>query len=211
MYDEAMNARLSPKQPDLTRQKLLESAFSEIHRHGFQAASITRILADTGLSKGALYHHFPDKKALGIAVIEEMVRPLLSAMMFEPLRNTPQPLTALREVVRKKARTTEACEVELGCPLNNLMQEMSPLDEDFRRHLGGLFDDWVAAISDALRRGKLAGEVDGNVNIKESALFIASALEGCVGMSKNLQSVKTFKSCLAQLAGFIESLRNIPA
>jgi AcrR family transcriptional regulator len=199
------------KQPDLTRHTLLEAAFAEIHRHGFQAASIKQILTDTGLSKGALYHHFPDKKTLGIAVVEERVRPVLAALMFEPLRDAPEPLTALREIIRAKARTTDALGVELGCPLNNLMQEMSPLDEDFRRHLGELFEEWVAAISDALRRGKLAGEVRGDVNVRESALFIVSALEGCVGMSKNLQSVKTFKSCLAQLAGFVESLRIAPA
>ena len=37
--------------------------------------------------------------------------------------------------------------------------------------------------------------------------FIVSALEGCVGISKNLQSLKTFRSCLAQLAEHIETLR----
>jgi len=46
MYDAAMNVHT--KAPDLTRQKLLEAAFAEIHRNGFQAASLTQILADTG-------------------------------------------------------------------------------------------------------------------------------------------------------------------
>lgn len=43
-------------------------------RHGFQAASLNNILAKTGLTKGALYHHFPDKDRLGYAVIEEVIR-----------------------------------------------------------------------------------------------------------------------------------------
>ncbi|HEY9146656.1 MAG TPA: TetR/AcrR family transcriptional regulator, partial [Thiobacillus sp.] len=94
---------VTAKTPDLTRQKLLEAAFEEIHRNGFQAASITQILADTGLTKGALYHHFPDKKALGLAVIEEVVRPALAAMMFAPLAETRQPLAALQALLAAKA------------------------------------------------------------------------------------------------------------
>ena len=91
------------KMPDRTRQRLLEAAFAEIHRNGFQAASIAQILADTGLTKGALYHHFPDKKALGLAVVDEMVRPALAAMMFTPLADTRQPLAALQTLLAAKA------------------------------------------------------------------------------------------------------------
>ena len=54
MYDSLMD--LSIKAPDTTRQKLLQAAFTEIYRHGFQAASLTQILSDTALTKGALYH-----------------------------------------------------------------------------------------------------------------------------------------------------------
>lgn len=56
------------KQTDLTRDKLLQAAFNEIHLHGFQAASIANILRDTGLTKGALYHHFPTKQELGLEI-----------------------------------------------------------------------------------------------------------------------------------------------
>jgi AcrR family transcriptional regulator len=52
-----------------TRDKLLKAAFEEIYRRGFQAASLDTILAKAGVTKGALYHHFPDKGALGYAVV----------------------------------------------------------------------------------------------------------------------------------------------
>lgn len=88
---------------DLPPAKALDAAFSEIHRHGFQAASLTQILTDTGLTKGALYHHFPDKKALGLAVIQEVIRPRLAAMMFEPLATTLHPLADLRAMFAAKS------------------------------------------------------------------------------------------------------------
>ena len=203
---QAMNA--PAKTPDLTRQTLLEAAFAEIHRNGFQAASLSQILADTGLTKGALYHHFPDKKALGLAVVDEVIRPALAAMMFAPLEDTRQPLTALQALLAAKAAEDDPMVVTLGCPLNNLMQEMSPVDEGFRLRLNGVFEDWVRVVAEALKRGKAAGEVRSDVDANATAFFIVSALEGCVGMSKNTQSVTAYRSCLAQLGRFLDTLKS---
>ncbi len=208
MYDESMNATTKPA--DLTRQKMLEAAFTEIYRNGFQAASLTNILADTGLTKGALYHHFPDKKALGLAVVEEVIRPGMAVMMFEPLYETDLPLASLQAMLQSKADINDPTMVMLGCPLNNLMQEMSPVDETFRLHLNALFQDWVNVVAAALERGQQSGEVRPDVDAEETAFFVVSALEGCIGMSKNTQSATAFRGCLTQLGRYLETLK-VPA
>ena len=107
--------------PDVTRQKLLEAAFAEIHHNSFQVASITQILADTGLTKGTLYHYFPDKKVLGLAVVEAVIRPGMAAMMLEPLLETERPLASLQALLQSKTTIIEPAMVVLGCPLNNLI------------------------------------------------------------------------------------------
>lgn len=206
MYDFLMNPSHA-KQADITRQKLLEAAFAEIHRHGFQAASVSQILADTGLTKGALYHHFPDKKALGLAVVEEVIRPRLAAMMFEPLNGSDRPLAAMQSLLAAKAGENDPWVVTLGCPLNNLIQEMSPVDEEFRQHLNRLFQDWVKAVKQSLQSGQASGEVRKTIDAGETAFFIVSALEGCIGMSKNTQSVAAYRGCLMQLNQYLESLK----
>lgn len=197
----------STKAPDLTRQTLLEAAFAEIHRNGFQAASVAQILADTGLTKGALYHHFADKQALGLAVVEEVIRPWLAARMFDPLEETRQPLAALQGLLGAKAAEDDPDMVKLGCPLNNLMQEMSPVDERFRLQLNAVFQAWVGVVAAALERGKASGEVRSDVDAASTAFFIISALEGCIGMSKNTQSVAAYRSCLGQLGRFLDTLK----
>lgn len=192
---------------DNTRQKLLQAAFTEIHRNGFQAASLVQILSETALTKGALYHYFPDKKQLGLAVIDEVIRPLLSEMLFEPLQETQQPLTTMQALLKTKAAENDPSIVALGCPLNNLMQEMSPVDEAFRLQLNRIFQDWVTVMRNALTRGKASGEVRKDVSAQETAFFIVSALEGCIGMSKNTQSVEAYRGCLAQLGRYLDTLR----
>lgn len=202
-----MNASpVTPKAPDQTRQKLLEAAYAEIHRNGFQAASLAQILAATNLTKGALYHHFPDKKALGLAVVEEVIQPKLYELMLAPLATTQHPLAILRAQLSAKLAEEDPQILVLGCPLNNLMQEMSPVDETFRLCLNGLFQTWVTALATALERGQASGEVAWELDPQETAFFIVSALEGCIGMSKNTQSLSAFRGCLRQLLRYLDTL-----
>jgi AcrR family transcriptional regulator len=198
---------MTAKQPDITRDTILDAAYQEIHKHGFQAASLSNILAKTGLTKGALYHHFPDKDHLGHAVIEEVIRESLETMVFAPLRVTNDPLGTLRNVVQHKADRATGDTVMLGCPLNNLMQEMSPLDADFKRRLMEILKTWQDVVTDALRRGQKAGQVRKDVDCRAAALFFVSAYEGCIGTAKNLQSVKEFRLCMAQLVDYVDGLQ----
>lgn len=195
----------SNRQSDLTRQRVLEAGFKEIHRHGFQAASICNILADTGLTKGALYHHFPSKKQLGLAVIDEIIGTGLAERFIRPLRDAEHPVQALIDLIGNKQEQSEEY-IQLGCPLNNLMQEMSPVDEDFRNSLNHLLSQWHSEFEDVLRRAQLAGEVREEADCHAAALFIVSAWEGCTGIAKNMQSVEGFRACMSQLQVYVASL-----
>lgn len=194
------------RQTDLTRDKLLQAAFNEIHLHGFQAASIANILRDTGLTKGALYHHFPTKQVLGLAVIDEVVEAQLEAWIFSRLRESRRPVQTLLELIDEAGCKSELETVMLGCPLNNLMQEMSPLDEEFKTRLNRILSVWQAEVEDALKRDKKAGVVRAEVDCRAAALFIVSAWEGCVGIAKSQQSLKNFAMCMTQLRHYVQSL-----
>ncbi len=196
------------KPQDLTREKLLSLAFCEIHRQGFQGASIANILVSTELTKGALYHHFPTKHALGLAVIDEIIAPRLDALVFQPLRDSTTPVVTLLEILSSVASFMGDEGIMLGCPLNNLMQEMSPLDEKFRQHLNTILEAWQQAIHAALVHGKENNLVKADVDCHAAALFIVSAWEGCLSIAKNKQSRYSFKLCMKQLHGYVQSLMN---
>lgn len=200
-----MAAKPAPsKQPDVTREKILDAAFHEIYRYGFQSASLANILDRTGLTKGALYHHFPDKQALGLAVVDEVIRGRLDGMIFQPLRDSREPLATLLAILQAKRDSTEM--VELGCPLNNLMQEMSPLDETFRSRLNAVMTAWHDTIADALKRGQRQGQVRKDIDADATALFIVSAWEGCIGIAKNMQLERTYRTCVDQMAAYVRTL-----
>jgi TetR/AcrR family transcriptional repressor of nem operon len=197
--------------PDVTRAKLLRAAFEEIYRHGFQAASLDTILAQAGVTKGALYHHFPTKAALGYAVVEEVVTELLLERWLGVLDSQQgDPVTALQRTLRHRAATLTAGEIELGCPLNNLAQEMSPLDERFRRSVNATFDAWREGFAQALARGQAEGTVRRDVDAGQVAAFVVAAVEGSYGLAKNAQSGPMVRTNLDLLATFLDSLRAAP-
>lgn len=198
---------MNAKQPDITRDALLRAAFCEIHRQGFQGASIANILAATHLTKGALYHHFPTKQALGLAVIDEVIRARLDEMIFRRLRESARPVDALLETLSVVGRQREDEAILLGCPLNNLMQEMSPLDAGFRESLNAVLMVWRGTVEDVLERGRAQGVIRADVDCRAAALFVVSAWEGCVGIAKTLQSPDAFATCMEQLHGFVSGLR----
>lgn len=201
-----MLTAMDTRQSDLTRDKILHAAFGEIHRNGYQAASIANILSDTGLTKGALYHYFPAKHALGLAVIDEVIQEGLEEMVFRPLREAEHPVTELLDIMQRKAEHMNENTIRLGCPLNNLMQEMSPLDDAFKARLTLILKAWQTTIHNALVIGQRQRQIRADVDCKAAALFILSAWEGCWGVAKNLQSVKTFQLCMTQLQDYVLSL-----
>ena len=79
----------------VTRAHLIDVATRLFAAHGYDGTSIEAVLADSGVSRGSLYHHFPGKDALFLAVMEEVgersAEPVLEAM-----RDAPDPVAALR-------------------------------------------------------------------------------------------------------------------
>jgi AcrR family transcriptional regulator len=198
--------------PDATRERLVAAAFDEIHRHGYQGASLDGILASAGVTKGALYHHFRDKADLAHAVIDEIISGLTLTRWTGPLAAYEgDPVSGIQTVLQIVA--DEFCEerfvdrVELGCPLNNLAQEMSPLDERFRRRVAVVFESWIESFAQALERGRRDGSVGRDVDARKVATFVVAAIEGSFGLAKNAKSAPLLRENLEVLSDFLDGLR----
>lgn len=189
-----------------TREKILLSAFDEIYEHGFQGMRIENVLLETGLAKGALYHHFKNKKDLGYAVVDEIILVVFKNQLSQ-LSLSEDPLATYCDMVESKAQNCSERDVLYGCPLNNLAQEMSGLDVGFQHRLANIFDLWKLELAKAIKKAKKLKQVRQDVDEDIVATFIVSSMQGCVGTAKCLQSPKMFKSLMQTLNQFITSLR----
>jgi TetR/AcrR family transcriptional repressor of nem operon len=195
----------TPRDPERTRVRLLQAAFQEIHRSGFRSADLDAILAKAGVTKGALYYHFDNKEALGYAVVDEVIASNLHQKWVQPLRNAENPIDVLIRIIRSESLKRE--DVQRGCPLLNLSQEMSGLDEAFRRRTAKVYKAWHDAMAKALREGQKRRVVRSDINANETATFLIAAWEGYVVLGKNSQDPRTMQSGQRRVSGHIESLR----
>jgi TetR/AcrR family transcriptional repressor of nem operon len=199
-------AQAVDRDAEATRQRIIEAAFAEMHRHGYQGMRLDDVLAAAGITKGGLYHHFGSKKSLAMAVIDTVIRAYVEDNWLRPLQASEQPLHTLIEIIRGQAGSVSDDIIRLGCPLNNLAQEMSPLDEDFRQQLNAIYTQWSAGIVNALENGRRSGSLQPTLDPEKVAMFILAALEGCMGMAKNAQNRAVLNSCTAGLISYLESL-----
>ena len=195
------------RDPEGTRQRLLQAAFREVYRYGFQSAGIDTILAATNVTKGALYYHFESKEALGHAIIEEIVAEITTDRWLRPLHQSKDknPIDALIGIVQ--AIPARPRDVKRGCPLVNLTQEMSQLNEQFRKRLLRIFKAWEEGIATALREGQDTGTVRLDLVPEETASFLIAMVEGYEVLAKNAQDAKVWNMGIKNIVSWLSSLR----
>ncbi len=192
------------------RQQILQAAYREIHVHGFQAASLSRILARTGVSKGALYHYFPNKTELGYAVVDELLAQRIEERFILPLIRAEDPVEALVEIIVRSGEALTLGDIELGCPLSTLAQEMSSLDEGFHQRLLAIHERWRETLLQTLVRAQSVGRIDSSVDAEVVSVMVLSTLEGCLQTGKITRSLDRLRQCGLGLIHYLRSLQRQP-
>ena len=193
------------RDPERTRERLLQAASREIYRSGFQSAGLDTILASAGVTKGALYYHFKSKEALGYAVVEEVIAPDVHGKWVRPLQSVKNPIDALIGAVQRIP--VRPADVRGACQLNNLAQEMSPLDAGFRKRLAIIFDAWREAVASTLQEGRNHGSVRRDVEPADAAALLIAMVEGYASLAKNAQDPKVMKAGIRNIVDWLKSLR----
>lgn len=193
---------------DVTRQKILDAAFAEFFRHGFQGGSLNRIVEAAGVTKGALFHHFTGKQELGYAVVDEVIETLLMQRWLGGLQGAADPISVLQDSFRRYAREDiESGAWTNGCPLNNLAQEMSPLDEGFRGRIDSLYGTWRTAFAAALAKGIETGAVRRGTSPESAAALLVASQMGIWGTGKSSRNAALMLEASNAVCDYLEGLR----
>lgn len=202
---EVSSMQASPT--ETTRDRILQAAHEEMYEHGFQGLRIESVLKKTQLAKGALYHYFPTKLALGYAVLDEVLVGYFHQNWNEFLNLSHDPLQAIKDFFHKKCIDIQSGECVNGCPMNNLMQEMSTLDEGFHQRLQTAMITIVMTVASALEQGQNDGMVRKDINPQKISGFILSSYQGIMGAAKCMQSPELANDLFDSLNEYVESLR----
>jgi TetR/AcrR family transcriptional repressor of nem operon len=195
------------KKAEATRLNILQKAFELIYRKGYKTTSIDDILATTGVTKGAFYYHFKNKDEMGLAIINEILRPVLNGDFTIPFRNNEDPLEEIYNLMDYLLIKNDFLKVEHGCPVANFTQEMTPWNIDFSKALDELTTQWQQQIQIAIETGKRHGFVRADVIAEQVALFVISGYWGVRNFGKLTHNKSVYALYLKELRGYLHALR----
>lgn len=191
-----------------TRTRILQENFKAIHQFGFQGVRTDKVVADMGITKGAFYHYFPSKNDLGYAIVDEFVAPNYTSLWKTFADATEKQDEVLVATLKKYFHFVDNESVKWGCVLNNLMQEMSPIDEGFRQRIQRITLTLQQQIEAGLKNGQLAGIFRSDINSTQTAFFILSCIQGSFSVAKAMQSFAAFEMSMQRLIEFAGTLKN---
>ena len=201
-----MGMKQRKKQPELTRQAILEAAGEEFSRHGYAGAGIAQVVLRAGLTKGALFHHYPDKRALALAWIGELLLPEIGTLWIAPLEDVNS-LDGLRAFCRMRCLALKPGDAT--CVLVALTAETAAADPLLGEALQGVLKRWRDAVEGLLERGRAGGWIHRSIQpAVEAAMLVACFC----GFSVNRQGAPdegVLRVCATAMEGYLETLRAV--
>ncbi len=195
------------KKAAATRLHILQKAFELIYVKGYQNTSVDDILETTNVTKGAFYYHFRNKDEMGIAIINELLRPTFAASFVAPLQQVADPINGIYRLMHSLLLENEFLKVEYGCPASNLTQEMTPWNVDFSKAMNELTEELTKAMTALIEKGKTSGIVRKDVNARQATLFVLSGYWGIRNFGKLENDKKVYLPYLKELKRYLVTLR----
>jgi AcrR family transcriptional regulator len=161
--------RVRPDQLAARRHEILAGARAAFARFGYEGATVRVLEKETGLSRGAIFHHFRDKESLFIAVAEDDAATMVATVAEHGL------VQVMRDLVRRDDADTAGW---LGSQLE--VSRRLRTDPDFASRWSAPSDALAKATRARLQRQLDAGVLRSDVPIGTLAQFLELAYDGLV-------------------------------
>jgi AcrR family transcriptional regulator len=196
------------RDPDKTRTNIVDVAAAMFSQKGFKGTSLSDILNEAQISKGALYHHFSNKQELLYAVFDESYQ-VKFLMRWNNIVISDDPINEIANVV--EGLSVEGSDEEMcsGCPVNNIASELASTDENIRKRVDNLFCQIQKIISQGIDKAKKNGDVNSTVDSKKVSLFFMCTMSGIPQMVKSCQDREIFTQLTSALSDYVKQLKLI--
>lgn len=189
---------------DSTRDRLVFTALRLFSEKGYLSTSVADILREAGANSGSLYHAFPTKQDVLIAVLElyrDGIEPMLLAPAWEGVSDPIERVFALLGRYRASLEVTDCL---YGCPIGSLALELHEPDPAVRELLAVNFDGWRAHIETCLEAAR--DRLPAGQDLNALAAFVLTVMEGGVMQSRTYRSLDAFDACVATLRDYFQRL-----
>lgn len=187
-----------------TRGRIIGAAMELFWLKGYGSTSIADILSRSQVNSGSLYHFFPGKQDLLIAVLEAY-RDGIGPMLLEPAwAGVADPVDKVFALLAKYRSLIVETECGYGCPIGSLALELHEADPAVRRLLAENFEGWVGAV--ALCLDEARARFPAGTDLRALAELALTVMEGGVMQARTHRDVGHFDRSVAQLRAYFDTL-----
>ncbi len=191
------------KKQQTTQEKLLNATFEEVYKNGYHGTGLSTILKKANVNKGSMYHLYKSKKELMLDVIDKIIKQNISNKYASLLTVEKNIIDELLSIIKD----TSKFNFTKGCPLNNLIQELSPTDKEFKNTLEKVYLHFEGIIRTALDKAIETKEIK-QCNTEELSMFIVALIEGALITAKKSQNEHNYLIVIKQLEIQLKNLQS---
>jgi TetR/AcrR family transcriptional repressor of nem operon len=159
------------------REQIVDAAFEQFHRLGYNACGVKLITDSAGVPKGSFYNHFESKEALALVVMDRYGETRHLDKLAEA---SVPPLTRLRNHFEALAEDIVDLGYERGCVFGNFSTEAADHIPAIRDGVRTAFDLWAKAITAAVGEAQADGSITSATDAETLARFLLNAWEGAI-------------------------------
>jgi TetR/AcrR family transcriptional repressor of nem operon len=189
-----------------TKRRIVELAAPVFNQRGFAGASMSELVAVTGVEKGGIYNHFGSKETLALDALDYSVS-LIAQAFGRALEGVDDSADQLQAIVDTFAGELDNPHVAGGCPVANTALESDDTNPELCAHARDAMDSWHRLIGSIVKRGKERGELRPETDPYELATVITSTLEGALMLSRLLHEPAHMRRAATHVKTHIDTLR----
>jgi AcrR family transcriptional regulator len=187
-----------------TRERIVRTAMELFQAKGYGSTSIADILGRTQVNSGSLYHFFPAKQDLLVAVLDAY-RDGIGPMLLEPAwAGVADPIERVFALLATYRASLVATDCTYGCPIGSLALELHEADPAVRERIAANFDAWVAAVRGCYEAA--GGRFRIGTDFQAIAELTLSVMEGGVMQARTRRDLGPFDRGVAELRRHIALL-----
>ena len=183
--------------PTDTRWRILEAAMHLFREKGYGSTSVADILSRAGVNSGSLYHYFPGKQDLLIAVLDTYIGGIHQMLLEPAWRGVEDPIEKIFKLLAGYREALIQTECTYGCPIGSLALEIHQPDPPVRERLAANFSNWTTAIEGCLKAAR--DRVPAGTDRRALAEFVLTTMEGAVMLARSYRDIGYFDRAVQQL------------
>lgn len=192
------------------RTRLLEAARDVIRAQGFAASSVDDLCQVAGVTKGAFFHHFVNKEALGVAAAQHWAETTSAFFESAPHHGLEDPFDRLLGYVAFRKSIIEGDISEFTCLVGTMAQEIYGSHPAIREACAASIFGHARTLEPDIAEAMKARRMEAEWTPASLALHIQAVLQGAFILAKARSDRTVALDCVDHLERYLTLLFSQP-